>query len=310
MRALPAAGPARDERPDAAPATLRGSRALERARRRHVLLNLLAAPTGAAIAVGLALHDGGVRPAALLACAVLYAVAAVGVTAGYHRGFTHRAFEAGPVVRFTLAAMGSTSGQGPLAYWVALHRMHHERSDRDGDPHSPHRAGGRARSPVRGFWHAHVGWMLTHAMPNTARYARDIVRDPVLRRAGTLYPLFFALGFLLPATVVGVAGGTWRAALDGLLWGGFVRLLLAQHVVWSINSVCHLTGSRPHPTGDGSTNVWWLALPSLGESWHNNHHQLPGSALHGFRWWQLDLAGLCIRLLEAAGLASNVRRPR
>jgi stearoyl-CoA desaturase (delta-9 desaturase) len=147
-------------------------------------------------------------------------------------------------------------------------------------------------------------------MPNTARYARDIGQDPLLQRIAALYPLWFAAGFVLPTLLGGLWTGTVVGAEDGLLWGGFVRCFVLQHAIWSINSVCHLVGDRPHATREGSRNVWWLALVSFGESWHNNHHAEPAAACHGFRSTQVDLAGLVIRGLARAGWITEVRWPR
>ena len=207
-------------------------------------------------------------------------------------------------MRAALAIMGAMSGQGPVIYWVALHRLHHEHSDEALDPHSP-----RFGSKVRGFWHAHIGWMFRHDIPNTAFYAKDLLKDALLARVNRLYPLWFAMGFLLPTTIGGLMTHTLWGAFEGLLWGGFVRLFFLQHVIWSINSVCHVFGARPHPTRDWSRNNAWLAIPSFGESWHNNHHHAPSCAVHGTEPWQIDVAGSAIRLLSLLGLARRVNLP-
>lgn len=292
-----------------APSTLGGGGRLGAMRRRHVTALALAPPLGAALAAALAVAHG-VSAAALWSLVVVYVLSALGVTVGYHRLFTHRSFETGDKLRVALAICGGLAGQGPLIYWVALHRLHHEHSDDAEDPHSPHRDGRGPLAGARGFWHAHMGWLWTHPLPNTARYAKDLVKDPALVPINRLYPLWLLLGLAGPALAVGLATASLYGALEGLLWGGLVRLLLIQHVIWSINSVCHIWGARPHDTGDRSTNNAWLALPSFGESWHNNHHHAPSAAFHGFTPLQIDLAGLVIRALAALGLARKIRTAR
>ena len=293
-----------------APQTLQGSRRLDAGRRRHVHALAWLPPLGAVAAALLAFQTGGVSAPAIASLVVLYVLSALGITVGYHRLFTHRAFEAGTGVRVALAVCGGLAGQGPLIYWVALHRLHHERSDEPEDPHSPHVSDAGPHAGWRGFWHAHMGWLWTHPLPNTARHAKDLIRDPVIAAVNHLYPLWLLLGLLAPALVVGAITRSPLGALEGLLWGGLLRLFLIQHVIWSINSVCHLWGDRPHATGDRSTNNAWLALPSFGESWHNNHHHAQSSAFHGLSPRQLDLAGLFIRLLGALGHAWKIRGPR
>ncbi len=249
-------------------------------------------------------------PRDLVIFAVMYLLSAIGVTVGYHRLLTHRAFQTRPWLRYTLAVLGSLSVQGAVIDWVADHRKHHTFTDEDGDPHSPHAgAGAGLRGMVTGLWHAHVGWLFsTHGQASSKRYARDLVQDPGMRWINRRFPLLalasllvpFALGFALSGGSL-VAGG-----LSALLWGGLVRVFLVHHVTWSINSICHFFGSRRFDTDDHSTNVFWLALPSLGEAWHHNHHAFPRSAFHGLRWYELDPSGWLILALERTGLAWDV----
>jgi stearoyl-CoA desaturase (Delta-9 desaturase) len=251
----------------------------------------------------------GVRDVAIFL--VMYLLSALGVTVGFHRLLTHRAFQTRPWLRYTLAVLGSLSLQGPVIDWVADHRKHHTFTDEDGDPHSPHAGhGAGVRGMLAGLWHAHVGWLFsTHGQASSKRFARDLLDEPVMRRINRGFPVIalasLALPFLLGLIVSGslVAGG-----LGALLWAGLVRIFLVHHVTWSINSICHFFGRRRFDTDDHSTNVFWLALPSLGEAWHHNHHAFPQSAFHGLRWYELDPSGWLILALERVGLAWDVRR--
>jgi stearoyl-CoA desaturase (Delta-9 desaturase) len=237
----------------------------------------------------------------------LYLLTAIGVTVGFHRLLTHRAFQTHGWVERGFAVLGSLSVQGSVLDWVADHRKHHAHTDVDGDPHSPHVGHG---SGLAGLWHAHAGWLTeTQGQADWKRYARDLYEDGKMRRIGRRFPLLAVLSLLVPAGLGFVLHGfTLEGAVRGLVWGGLVRIFLVHHVTWSVNSVCHFFGSRRFDVDDHSTNVAWLAIPSLGESWHHNHHAFPRSARHGLRWWELDLSALIIAALERLGLAWNVVR--
>jgi stearoyl-CoA desaturase (delta-9 desaturase) len=242
--------------------------------------------------------------------AIMYLATAGGITVGFHRYLTHRSFATSRPVRAALAVMGSAAIEGPVISWVADHRKHHAFSDREGDPHSPHVGhGGGWRGALKGLLHAHVGWLFIHTERGAKdRYAPDLLADPVVRFVDRTF-VVWALGGLVAAFGLGYAiGGSFYAALTGLLWGGAVRMLVVHHVTYSINSLCHFFGRRSFDTGDHSRNLLWLALPSLGESWHNNHHAFPTSAVHGLRRWQVDPSAALIRVLEAAGLVWDVVR--
>jgi stearoyl-CoA desaturase (Delta-9 desaturase) len=265
------------------------------------------------LAVGAAawLAWGGLlRVGDLLVLGIVYTLTGLGVTVGFHRLLTHRSFKTGRVVRGTLAILGSAAIEGPVISWVADHRKHHAFADAPGDPHSPHVDHGVGwTGALRGLVHAHVGWLFRHDQRGArARYAPDLLADPVIRFVDRTFPLW-ALGGLSLAFGLGVAiGGTVAAGLTGLLWGGGVRLFVLHHVTYSINSICHVFGTRKFGTPDESRNVAWLALPSFGESWHNNHHAFPTSAMHGHGRRQLDLSGAVITVLERLGLAWDVVR--
>jgi stearoyl-CoA desaturase (delta-9 desaturase) len=237
----------------------------------------------------------------------MYLLTAIGVTVGYHRLLTHRAFQTYPWIERVFAVLGSLSVQGSVMDWVADHRKHHAHTDVEGDPHSPHVGHG---SGLRGLLHAHVGWLLeTQGQADWKRYAPELYEDPAMRRIGRRFPLLVLISLLVP-TLAGFVlhGFTLSGALRGYVWGGLVRIFFVHHVTWSVNSICHFFGSRRFDIEDRSTNVGWLAVLSLGESWHHNHHAFPRSAYHGLRWWEVDLSGLIISGMERVGLAWNVVR--
>jgi stearoyl-CoA desaturase (Delta-9 desaturase) len=242
--------------------------------------------------------------------AIMYLATGLGITVGFHRYFTHRSFKTSKPIRAVLAALGSIAIEGPIISWVADHRKHHTFADQEGDPHSPHVDHGHGwRGALRGLVHAHVGWLFIHTQRGARRrYARDLIDDPIVSWVDRTF-VFWALGGLLMAFLLGwVIGGSLFAGLTGLLWGGAVRMLVVHHITFSINSLCHFFGRRRFETDDESRNLLWLAPFSFGESWHNNHHAFPTSAEHGMRKWELDPSALVIRALERLGLAWDVVR--
>jgi stearoyl-CoA desaturase (delta-9 desaturase) len=264
-------------------------------------------PFAAFAAAIVLLWNSLVGPTDLVVFAFMYLLTGFGVTIGYHRMLTHRAFDAPRPVRYTLAVLGQMSVQGSVIDWVADHRKHHAFTDEDGDPHSPHGHGGGLKGALHGLFHAHMGWLfLTQGSAQKRRYARDLLDDPGMRRISKAFLPTVAAGLALPFLLGLALTGTLSGGLTALLWGGFVRIFILHHVTWSINSVCHFFGRRRFAVDDHSTNVFWLALPSLGESWHHNHHAFPRSAHHGMRWWELDVSGLIILAMKRLGLAHDV----
>ncbi|MGZ3598730.1 MAG: acyl-CoA desaturase [Ktedonobacterales bacterium] len=229
--------------------------------------------------------------------ATMYTLVAIGVTVGYHRMLTHRSFTPHPIVKFVLLVLGSMALEGDAIQWTATHTKHHALADRPGDPHSP----------LDGFFHAHLGWIFAETDADPRRYCRHLLRDRLVLFVSRTHLLWVVLAMAIPFAIGGVLGG-WAGALTGLLWGGLVRQFLTHHVTWSVNSICHTFGKRAFETNDASRNEWIVGLLALGEGWHNNHHAFPRSAFHGLRWWQFDLAGYVIRLLERLGLAHDVYR--
>jgi stearoyl-CoA desaturase (delta-9 desaturase) len=233
-----------------------------------------------------------------------YLLLGFGVTVGYHRLLTHRAFQTSPALQYVFAILGSLALQGSVLDWVADHRKHHAHADEEGDPHSPHVGHG---SGLRGLWHAHTGWLFeTHGQADWRKYARELYEDPGMRRINRMFPWLALASIAIPTAPGWLIHGGVDGAARGLVWGGLVRAFLLHHVTWSINSVCHFFGRRRFDLEDHSTNVAWLALPSLGEAWHHNHHAFPRSAAHGLGRWEIDLSALLIRAMKRVGLAWNV----
>lgn len=239
----------------------------------------------------------------------MYFLTCHGITVGYHRHFTHRAFKTGRVLKIVMAVVGSLAVEGPVVRWVADHRKHHKFSDRDGDPHSPWRYGESVPALLKGLWWAHMGWMFDSEQTPQHIYAPDLVKDRDLRAISRLFWLWTTLSLLLPALAGGLLSWSWQGAVTAFFWGSLVRVALLHHVTWSINSICHAVGSRPFRSRDKSGNVWWLAVLSCGESWHNLHHADPTAARHGVLRGQVDSSARIIRWFELAGWAREVRWP-
>jgi stearoyl-CoA desaturase (delta-9 desaturase) len=271
---------------------------------RYTNMGAVAVPFLAFLAAIVLFWNRGIGWTDLTIMGVMYLISALGITIGFHRMLTHRAFQAHKPTEYAFAVAGSMAVQGPVIDWVADHRKHHAHTDTDGDPHSPHVGHG---SGLSGLWHAHVGWLFdSNGQADRRKYAPDLMDDRGMRWISRRFlsmvmlslAIPFALGFLLTGSLIG--------GLTGMLWGGLVRIFFVHHITWSINSICHFHGARRFETDDESRNVWWLAPVSLGEAWHHNHHAFPRSAFAGLRWWELDLSGLVIRAMKRLGLAWNV----
>jgi stearoyl-CoA desaturase (delta-9 desaturase) len=241
---------------------------------------------------------------------VMYIPVGLGVTVGFHRLLTHRSFKTSRWMRGVFGVLGTMSVEGPVISWVADHRKHHVYADRLGDPHSPHVDHGVGwRGALRGLAHAHVGWLFDHTQRGTReRFAPDLVADPVISFVDRTFVLWSLLGLAIPFGLGVLIGGTVLAGLEGMLWGGAVRIFVLHHITYSINSLCHFFGRQRFATGDHSRNLPWLAPLSFGEAWHNNHHAFPTSAIHGLGRAELDLSGVLIAGLERLGLVWDVQR--
>jgi len=244
----------------------------------------------------------GVSWVAVAVCAASYFLRMFAITAFYHRYFAHRAFKASRPVQFAFAILGASATQrGPL-WWAAHHRRHHKRADRHGDPHSPR----------DGLAWSHMGWFLGRSHFST-RWDQipDLARFPELRwldRFDIVVPLAYAaLIYALGAVLANRAPGLGTSGPQLLVWGYFISTVLLIHATLTINSLAHRFGTRRFDTGDDSRNNLWLALLTLGEGWHNNHHAFPGSARQGFCWWEVDISYLLLRLLAGLGLVRDLR---
>ena len=230
----------------------------------------------------------------LLVALTLYWISVgLGISMGYHRLHTHRGFKTFKLFEYFLAVCGTLTLEGGPLFWVATHRLHHQYSDQAEDPHTPR---------VNGFW-AHIGWIIFgeahhNDTARMARYAPDLAKDPFYRWLTTYH--------WVPLTTLGLvllAIGGWSL----VNWGIFLRVVVGMHSTWLVNSATHMWGRRRFATSDDSRNVWWVALLTFGDGWHNNHHAHPTSARHGLAWYELDPTWIELKLLRALGLVWDIR---
>ena len=224
----------------------------------------------------------------------------IGICLGYHRLLTHGSFLTQKWMRRAIATIGCMAGEGPPLLWVANHRLHHARSDQEGDPHSPNDGG----------WWSHVFWLAFKVggkdqIDHYRKWAPDLYRDRYMRM---LEYGFLPINIAMTAVIMaaGYAIGGWSLAISWLVWGVAVRMVLVLHATWLVNSASHMWGYKNYETTDDSRNNWWVALITYGEGWHNNHHAYPRMAKHGHKWWEFDITYNTIRLLRVFGLASEV----
>lgn len=225
---------------------------------------------------------------------VMHIPISYGVTAGYHRMLTHRAFVPHWAVKLALLVLASMSWEGAAMTWAANHGKHHAFSDREGDPHNA----------AKGLFEAHMGWLYRSSKTDSKRYAAHLQNDTMVKVISATFLLWAVLAMAIPAFLGELFGIGW---MRGLVWGGAVRMGLTQHITWSVNSICHTYGARPFDNKDRSRNNWIVGLLALGEGWHNNHHAFPRSALHGLRQSQFDPTAWLILWLEKHGLARDVQ---
>jgi stearoyl-CoA desaturase (delta-9 desaturase) len=241
---------------------------------------------------------------------VFYLISGLGITVGFHRHFTHGSFKANRPLRIALAIAGSMAIEGSVIKWVADHRRHHKYADAEGDPHSPWRFGDDWKSVAKGLYYAHMAWMyLDEKKTSPRRFTPDLLKDKDVVLVDKLFlPIvIFSLG--APALIGGLVTMSWWGALTAFFWASLVRVALLHHVTWSINSICHTIGEENFEVRDRSRNVWWLAIPSFGESWHNLHHADPTCARHGVLKGQIDISARVIWAFEKFGWATKVRWP-
>jgi stearoyl-CoA desaturase (delta-9 desaturase) len=297
-----------DESPTLRGITIAAPRALKWQRIAMLIATVLPL-LGVGVAIWL-LYGSVVSAVDLGLLAGFYVLTGLGITVGFHRLLTHQSFRTTTGVRVFFAVAGSMAVQGAVIDWVATHRRHHAYSDQVGDPHSPHvDAAGGAFRVLKGLWYAHLGWLFSPDQTVKSAWAPDLMRDPAIAKVHRLFPWLVAATFVAPAVLGGLITMSWAGALSGLVWGGLVRVFLLHHVTWSINSICHVFGTRPFESHDEARNNPVMALLGFGEGWHNGHHAFPASARHGLRWWEFDASWLVIRSLQALGLARNVKLP-
>lgn len=221
---------------------------------------------------------------------IFFMFAQVGITIGYHRMLTHQGFDAPQWLRALFLILGMTAFEGSPAQWTATHIKHHAHSDEEDDPHSP----------LAGFWHAHMGWLYQpKSYAPVAEYAPHLLNDRLVMFFDRWWGVFAIASAVIPFAI-----GGWT----GFVWGAGVRVFLNTHITYSVNSICHTFGKRDFHTTDESRNNWVVGLLAFGEGWHNNHHAFPRSAFHGMKWWQFDMSGIIIHVLERVGLVWNVQR--
>lgn len=280
-----------------------------------ITLFAVIAPFAGLIVMGIEGWPLELTTASLTVALTMHVIAGLGITIGFHRLFTHRSFEAWPFVRVALAIAGSMAIEGPLINWVADHRKHHVFTDEEGDPHSPHVGFSAGIIGIfRGLVHAQFGWLFTSAQSDRNRFAADLLEDQSMVWVSRLFPLFAVTAFAIPFGIGWAVYDNMHGVLAMTFWAGLIRMGFTHHVTWSINSVCHMFGTRPFEPSkdtDRSTNFVLLALPTLGESFHHNHHVFPTSAYHGMRFWErlLDPSGWVIWLMNKANLVWGVKHP-
>ncbi|HYI16761.1 MAG TPA: acyl-CoA desaturase [Thermomicrobiales bacterium] len=255
-----------------------------------ILIVFVVGPLLATIYAMYLLWQDWIGPLELSLFLVFYVLTGLGITVGFHRLLTHRSFEAVKAVNVIFLILGSMAVQGRAIDWAANHLKHHAHADEEGDPHSP----------LEGFFHAHIGWVFTAPAAERERYCKRHMADPVISFVDRTFLLWVAVGLIIPFLI-----GGWM----GLLWGGFVRIAVVNHVTWAVNSVCHTFGDRPFDIKDESRNNWLVGLLAFGEGWHHNHHAFPAMAYHGMSWRQFDLSAIVIRTLEKLKLVWNVKTP-
>ena len=238
-------------------------------------------------------------------------ITTLGITIGFHRLCSHKSFDTYPWVRLVWTALGTMSIEGAPLTWCAVHRRHHSHSDKEGDPHSPNLDGYGFRGMLKGLFHGQIGWLFTGywSKPNYEKWIPDLIKDKMLVRMNNNYYWLVLLSLSIPTLLGFIIEGSWFGAMLGFIWGGMVRVFITHHITWSINSICHVFGSRDFKSSDHSTNNMVCGILACGEGWHNNHHAFPSSARHGLKWWQFDLSWIVIRMMGWCGLAWNIKLP-
>lgn len=240
----------------------------------------------------------------------MYFVHMGGVTIGMHRQIAHASFKTGKLFRALSIIAGSMAGQGPVLYWASTHRAHHRYSDKQGDPHTPQLHGPGFVNRLRGLFYSHMPWMLADKVASPSDFCRDILRDRTLMKLNQFYFHWLALGFIIPGALDAALSGDGMAGFwRGIVFGGLFRMFLANQAAWCVGSVCHMFGRRPFRTHDSSGNNWWVAFLTFGEGLQNNHHAFPKHYRHAVEWYEPDLSGWVLFILEKLGIVWDLNRP-
>jgi stearoyl-CoA desaturase (delta-9 desaturase) len=245
----------------------------------------------------------GIKTADLLGIILGHFLTIGGITLGYHRALAHKGVDLASHTRRITLILGAMAAQGPPSFWVAHHRAHHGDPDGSNDPHSPWPIGSVEMPTLARFLHSHTGWMLTTGARFDSRLARDVRKDPVALWVDRHYFSIVLVGLLLPALAINLGKLNLSVLFFSIYWTGLVRIAVTHQATWMVNSVCHIWGYRNHSTDDRSRNNWLVALLTLGEGWHNNHHASPRKARHGEKWWEIDPTYLVFRSLTMLKLA-------
>jgi stearoyl-CoA desaturase (delta-9 desaturase) len=271
------------------------------------LLTVVVPTLATAYAVALAFKNG-LSLLDFLLFLGFYLITLIGITVGFHRLLAHRAFTANRWVKIALAVSGTWAAQGPVLHWVSNHRRHHMSSDLDGDPHSPNLSGSGPLGRLSGLFHAHIGSMFVREVTNYVRFGPDLLRDRDLVKINKRYWWIVASGLLLPAAIGGIISQSLEGAWTAMLWGGFVRMFVVHHAIWSITSIAHTFGKKVFRSDDESRNSALLAVLTGGEGWHNTHHAFPKAAIFSTSIREVDVGGVVVWLLEKARLVRGVHR--
>lgn len=244
-------------------------------------------------------------PSAMILALVLYFATGQGITVSFHREHTHNSLELRPGAGSVMYFLALFAVQGSGKEWVTEHKLHHQHTDRQGDPHSPH----LSEDAIKGFIHAHCGWFFKRGWQDHQRHIPKLLQNKSLMKLDELFPYIAVSSFVLPGFATLAFDTSWRGFFAGVFWGGFVRICVVHHVTWCVNSVCHLWGTRPFKSSDRSTNNWLFGILAFGEGWHRNHHAFQCSARIGLRWWEFDTGWITIKVLDFFGQVAMMRLP-
>lgn len=278
----------------------------------EILIVTLGPLVALAIAILLICFKGwgrGINTSVIVLTCVMIFLTGQGITTGFHRLFTHVAFKTGKILRALFAIFGIMAFEGRVTDWVADHRRHHQHSDKEGDPHSPVFGRHTRWQRFLGFLHAHYGWMPLGGYVRDLTYVGDLKKDPVVQWVERYFGLWMILSLLIPTLIEAVIMRSLHGALLGFLWAGLVRIFVVHHVTWSINSICHVFGSRPFKSDDNSRNNPFIGILAMGEGYHNTHHAFQTSARHGLRFFEPDISWYVIWFLSKLRLVWDVRIP-